>query len=172
MKARHLSFVAAVILALPVQATMIQNGASFPQWELADHTGARVSSASLAGKPYLLWFYPAAMTPGCTAEGRALRDEFEAYRAAGIEILGVSFDAPDANRRFVEKESFPFRLLSDSDRALGIKVGAATSTKQGYARRISYLVGADGKVIKAYEDVRPAEHASQVLADFAASQRR
>jgi len=152
--------------ALPASAQMIAKGAAFPAWNLQDHTDKSVSSTDLAGKPYLLWYYPAALTPGCTTEGRELRDRSEEYKAAGIEVLGVSFDAPAANQRFVETESFPFRLLSDSDKTLAIEVGAATSSSQGYAKRISYLVGADGNVIEAYDDVKPAEHAAQVLADF------
>jgi peroxiredoxin Q/BCP len=156
-------------IAAPAGAAMVDAGKSFPAWKLTDHTGTSVSSDQLAGKAYLVWFYPAAMTPGCTAEGRGLRDEIDAYRSAGIEILGVSFDRPEDNRRFVESESFPFRLLSDSDRKLALAVGAATAADQGYARRISYLVGPDRKVIEAYDQVNPTEHAAEVLADYAAS---
>jgi len=59
-----------------------------------------VTSRDLAGKPYLLWFYPRAMTPGCTAEGDALRDQFAAFQARGVDILGVSFDVPADNATF------------------------------------------------------------------------
>ena len=160
-----------IILALATSADagMIEEGSIFPAWTLTDHTGASLASTDLAGKAYLLWFYPKAMTPGCTVEGRSLRDEIDAYRAAGIEILGVSFDSPEDNQQFVTAESFPFRLLSDRDRKLALAVGAATSADQGYARRISYLVGAEGKVIEAYDSVNPTDHASEVLADFAAA---
>ena len=152
-------------------AGMVAEGSPFPAWKMTAHNGDVVASSDLAGKPYLLWYYPAAMTPGCTAEGRALRDEHEAYRAAGIEVLGASFDPPDENRAFVEAESFPFLLLSDADKKLAQAVGAATSAQQGYARRISYLVGPDGRVIKGYSEVSPTEHAAEVLADYAAALR-
>lgn len=151
------------------RAGIVSEGSPFPAWKMTAHTGDTVASADLAGKPYLLWFYPAAMTPGCTAEGRGLRDEYEAYQAAGIAVLGASFDPPKENRAFVEAESFPFLLLSDLDKQLAMAVGAATSAQQGYARRISYLVGPDGNVIKAYTEVSPSEHAAEVLADYAAS---
>jgi peroxiredoxin Q/BCP len=148
---------------------LLQPGAPFPSWELADHTGAKVTSQAMAGKPYLLWFYPKAMTPGCTAEGHGLRDQAAAFQAQGVEILGVSFDTPADNATFVRAEGFPFRLLSDRDRKLAIAVGAASDASQPVARRISYLVGPDGKVVKAYAQVTPATHAQDVLADIASN---
>ncbi len=144
---------------------MLAAGDRFPAWTLVDQTGAVLSSRDLAGKRYLLWFYPKAMTPGCTAEGKGLRDNFPALHAAGVEILGVSFDAPRDNAAFVEAQSFPFRLLSDRQRALAVAVGAADSVDQPVARRISYLIGPDGRVLRAYDAVDPAAHARQVLAD-------
>ena len=155
-----------VLVSVAAAGDLLQPGATFPQWELTDHTGTLVSSRALAGKTYLLWFYPKAMTPGCTAEGDALRDQFAAFRQRGVEILGVSFDAPADNATFVRQQSFPFRLLSDRDRRLAIAVGAASDASQPVARRISYLVGPDGKVAKAYGDVTPATHAQQVLGDL------
>lgn len=149
-------------------AAMLTAGDTFPTWSLRDQTGATVSSKDLAGKTYLLWFYPRAMTPGCTAEGNALRDDYPALSQAGIEILGVSFDEPAANAEFVETQGFPFRLLSD-DGTLAVQVGAADSREQSAARRISYLVGPDGKVVKAYPNVSPAAHAREVLADATAA---
>jgi len=148
-------------------STMLQPGATFPAWELTDHTGAQVSSRDLAGKPYLLWFFPKAMTSGCTAEGDALRDHFDGFKTKGVEILGVSFDTPEDNAKFVREQSFPFRLLSDRDHKLAADVGAVYVQMQPYSSRVSYLVGADGKVVKAYDSVTPASHAQQVLDDLA-----
>ena len=147
-------------------ARFLKEGDPFPTWSLRDQTGTVVTSQSLAGKPYLLWFYPKAQTPGCTTEGRGLRDRFEEFRTRGVEILGVSFDPPAANAEFVKAEGFPFRLLSDTDHALARAVGAATSDRQSFASRISYLVGADSKVRKVYDEVTPATHAKDVLADL------
>ena len=146
-------------------ADMLKAGDPFPAWSLLDQTGATLTSRDLAGKTYLLWFYPKAMTPGCTAEGQGLRDHFTAFRSAGIEIIGVSFDDPKDNATFVQQQQFPFRLLSDRERTLAAAVGAADSRDQPVARRISYLVGPDGKVRHAYAAVSPATHAQQVLAD-------
>lgn len=147
---------------------MLSAGDTFPTWSLRDQTGATVSSQDLAGKTYLLWFYPKAMTPGCTAEGNGLRDDYPALSQAGVEVLGVSFDEPAANAEFVRAQGFPFRLLSD-DGSLAVQVGAAESREQSAARRVSYLVGPDGKVVKAYPNVSPAAHAREVLADATAA---
>jgi thioredoxin-dependent peroxiredoxin len=144
---------------------MLKAGDAFPAWTFKDQTGAVVKSADLAGKSYLMWYYPKALTPGCTREGCELRDSFAAFQKAGVEVLGVSFDDPAKNAEFVATHRFPFRLLSDSDKTFAVQVGAADSTSRLFARRISYLVGPDGKVRFAYADVDPATHASQVLAD-------
>ena len=163
-----------VLGLLAVNATMVQGagllkvGDPFPTWSLVDHAGKKLSSADLAGKKYLLWFYPKAMTPGCTAEGDGLRDTFADLQRAGVEVLGISFDQPQDNARFVQEQQFPFRLLSDTDRSLALAVGAADSPQQPVARRISYLVGADGKVLHAYGAVNPSTHAEEVLHDLAA----
>ena len=77
----------------------------------------------------------------------------------------MSFDSPDKNRKFAEKNELPFRLLSDSDHELAKSVGAARALMP-FAKRISYLVGSDGKVLKAYPDVTPKTHAQEVLEDY------
>ena len=166
---RIVALIAGLILVVAAAgaAEMLKPGDVFPAWSLVDQTGATVASSDLAGKTYLLWFYPKAMTPGCTAEGKGLRDNYPALQAAGVEIVGVSFDAPKDNAAFVREYQFPFRLLSDSNRTLAATVGAAESREQPVARRISYLVGPDGKVRRAYDAVNPATHAQQVLADLA-----
>lgn len=161
-----------VLLAAPVVAGgMLAAGDPFPAWSLLDHTGKPVKSTDLRGKIYLLWYYPKAMTPGCTKQGCTLRDSFADFSKRNVEVLGVSFDDPKSNAEFVAKERFPFRLLSDTDRSLGVQVGAADSPSRLFARRISYLVSAEGKVLKAYEKVDPSRHAEEVLADIDALMR-
>ena len=109
------------------------------------------------------------MTPGCTTEGDGLRDSFAAFQERRVEIFGVSFDPPAQNKAFVEAERFPFRLLSDDKRSLAVAVGAADSSAQPVARRISYLVGPDGRVRAVYGSVTPATHAKDVLVDLPAA---
>jgi peroxiredoxin Q/BCP len=160
------SLVLLVVLLAATAAAALRPGDKFPDWQLVDHTGATVRAKDLRGTRYLLWFYPKAMTPGCTAEGQGLRDEYDTFQRQGVAVFGVSFDAPADNARFVAAERFPFKLLSDSQRALATQVGAADSTSAVAARRISFLVGADGTVLEVYETVQPASHARDVLNDL------
>ena len=80
-------------------------------------------------------------------------------------MVGVSYDTPEKNRKFVEKNALPFLLLSDRNHELAKSVGASR-TLIPFAKRISYLVGADGNVLVAYPDVDPATHADEVLEDY------
>src|SRR5215831_5235210 len=83
-------------------AALLKAGDAFPAWSLTADTGATMSSKDLAGKTYVLWFFPKAMTPGCTAEGRSFRDEAGAFQQEGVTILGMSFVVgPDGTVRQV-----------------------------------------------------------------------
>ena len=97
-----------------------------------------------------------------------MRDRASDVEAAGITVLGVSFDSVEDNRAFAEKFDFPYLLLCDTDRALGMAYGAARSADEGYAKRISYLIGEDGKVLLAYPKVDPKGHIDQLLNDVKA----
>jgi peroxiredoxin Q/BCP len=98
-----------------------------------------------------------------------LSDHADRLDAAGLQVLGISFDGVDENRAFAEKFGFPFRLLCDVDRSVGMAYGAADGPKAGYAKRVSYLIGEDGRVLKAYPKVDPKTHLDRVLSDLAAS---
>jgi peroxiredoxin Q/BCP len=95
-----------------------------------------------------------------------LRDRWSEVEARGLEVLGASFDGIEENRAFAKKFSFPFRLLCDVDRRLGLAYGAADAPDAAYARRISYVIGEDGKILLAYPKVRPDQHLDRVLADL------
>lgn len=85
-------------------------------------------------------------------------------------MLGASFDTIDENRAFAEKFSFPFLLLCDVERDIGLKYGATEEKESVYAKRISYLIGPDGSIAKVYAKVAPAAHPAQVLEDLIALQ--
>jgi peroxiredoxin Q/BCP len=80
-------------------------------------------------------------------------------------VLGASFDTVAENAAFAKKFSFPFPLLCDTDRELGLAYGACDDAKAGYAKRISYLIDEQGKILKAYAKVQPADHPDEVLRD-------
>ena len=87
--------------------------------------------------------------------------------SSGIVVLGVSFDDVVANAAFAMKNRFPFKLLCDTDRKIGLAYGACSDARAGYPMRISYLIDAEGKIAVVYPKVNPADHATQVLADAA-----
>ena len=88
-------------------------GQKAPDFTLADATGKDVSLASLRGKPVVLYFYPKDDTPGCTKEACTFRDQYEDFREAGAEVLGVSSDSSESHQKFAARYKLPFTLLSD-----------------------------------------------------------
>ena len=95
-----------------------------------------------------------------------MRDHADRVEAAGPQVLGISFDSVEENRAFAEKFDFPFRLLCDIDRSVGMAYGAADAPDAGYAKRISYLIDEDGRILHAYPEVDPKTHLDQVLGDL------
>lgn len=142
----------------------LQRGAAAPDFACADATGATRALADYRGKHVLVWFYPKADTPGCTAQGCGLRDRFADFMDRGCVVLGVSVDAAAANAAFAQKHGFPFPLLCDVDRALAQAYGAADAADAKFARRAAALIGPDGKVVQYWSKVDPATFAEQALA--------
>ena len=131
---------------------------------------AKVLSVDDAGQPVkfaefyrqgvtLIYFYPKADTPGCTAQACSLRDSFEALKSRGVQILGVSEDKPEAQKRFREKYKLPFVLVADSDGVVARAFGVPTFL--GFAKRQSFLVK-NGKVVWRNLNVTPATHVAEV----------
>lgn len=147
---------------------MLKPGDLAPDFKVRTHTGQTVILSEFEGKNVLLWFYPKADTPGCTIEGKGLTADHAKFEDKNTVVLGVSFDTVDENHAFATKFHFPYLLLCDTDRRIGIEYGACDSPTAPNARRISYLIGPDRKIRKAYDKVQPAEHPAQVLADLGA----
>jgi len=101
-------------------------------------------------------------------EGKGFRDRIREFESAGATILGASFDTAPENKAFADKFSFPFPLLCDTDRAIGMAYGACDDPKAEHAKRISILIGPDRKIVKVYDPVKPASHPGEVLEDLAA----
>jgi thioredoxin-dependent peroxiredoxin len=145
---------------------MLTAGDSAPDFTVMTHEGKPLTLSSLHGHKVLLWFFPKADTPGCTAEGCSIRDQFSYYQENDVVVLGVSFDNVEDNAAFVKKFNFPFALLCDADRKIGLAYGACDNPKARYADRISYLIDEQGKIARAYPQVNPRDHAAQVLVDL------
>jgi peroxiredoxin Q/BCP len=138
-----------------------------PSFDLPDQHGQSVSSADLAGNPYVLYFYPKDDTPGCTTEACGFRDALSEFEAAGVTVLGVSPDSPASHKKFADKFGLTFQLLSDPDKQLAKAYGIWV-LKKNYGRefmgieRSTFLVGADGRIKQTWRRVRVNGHVAAV----------
>ena len=140
-------------------------------FKLLNQDGETVSSDDFAGRRLVMFFYPAAMTPGCTLESCDFRDTYGEFTAAGYDIVGVSPDKPSRNAKFKEKEGLNFDLLSDEDHALADELGA-WGEKTSYGKtsvgliRSTFVLGPDGAVEKAYRNIKATGHVARVKEDL------
>jgi thioredoxin-dependent peroxiredoxin len=138
-----------------------------PDFTLTSDTGDQVTLADLRGHKVILYFYPAAMTPGCTTQACDFTDSLESLRAAGYEVLGVSPDQPAKLARFRERDSLGFPLLSDPDRRVLAAYGAF-GEKKLYGRtvqgviRSTFVIDEEGKVEVAHYNVRATGHVAKL----------
>ncbi|MFS0712595.1 thioredoxin-dependent thiol peroxidase [Microbacterium sp. 2P01SA-2] len=149
--------------------TRLEPGDPAPAFTLDDQDGSTVSLSDLRGRRTVVFFYPAAMTPGCTREACDFRDSVESLRAAGIEVLGVSRDDEAKLRRFREQEQLTYPLLSDPDHALHEAYGA-WGEKKNYGKtvegviRSTFVIDADGRIEHALYNVKATGHVARVRA--------
>ena len=149
----------------------LQPGSPAPAFSTTDQDGKTHTNQTLLGTRYLLYFYPRDLTPGCTTEACALRDEHEQFTKLNTLVFGISPDGEESHRKFIDKHRLPFSLLVDEDHAIAEAFGVWGEKKfMGRTfdgvHRMSFLIGIDGKIEKTYAKVKPAEHAQQVLTDL------
>jgi thioredoxin-dependent peroxiredoxin len=144
---------------------LLKAGDLAPDFTLPADDGGQLELSQLRGRRVLLWFFPEADTPGCSLEGRSLRDHQEYFDQNAIEVLGVSFNSVAENAVFARKYDFGFRLLSDTTHQVAVAYGACDSAKARSPERMSFLIDADGRIERLYDKVDPRNHAAQVLAD-------
>lgn len=139
-----------------------------PDFSLPADDGSTVSLSDLAGRRFVLYFYPKDMTSGCTTEACEFRDLAPEYDAAGVRVIGVSPDPVASHVRFRDAHGLPFTLLSDPDHAAARAYGVWVQ-KSMYGRtymgieRSTFVIGPDGRIERALYRVRPKGHAESVL---------
>lgn len=147
---------------------MLNVGDRAPDFSGVDQNGKSVRLGDLKGSKVVLYFYPKDMTPGCTVEACAFRDGFKALKKKGAVVLGVSKDSALSHKKFIEKYDLPFSLLADESGEI-VKAYGAWGEKSMYGKkymgilRITYVIGADGRVAAVFPKVKPATHAEEVL---------
>jgi len=146
----------------------LKEGDVAPEFTVATG-GGKISLADYLGKNVILYFYPRDDTPGCTKEACAFRDEFAQFKKRGAVVLGVSPDSVKSHDKFVEKFKLPFALLADDDKKI-VQAYGVWGEKSFMGRkylgvfRVTFLIGPDGKIRKIWPQVKPEEHAAEVLA--------
>lgn len=148
----------------------LEIGAKAPSFSLPDQDGKIHKLSDYSGKWLLLYFYPKDATPGCTIEACSFRDSFQATREAGIAVVGVSVDSVASHAKFATRHKLPFTLLADQEKKM-VEAYGVWGKKKFMGReylgtsRNSFLIRPDGKIAKIYENVKPASHAQEVIAD-------
>ena len=154
------------------RAAMLSVGAPAPDFHSQVVSGDQLAPVGLAdfhGRKLVLYFYPKDNTPGCTKEACAFRDGYARFQAAGIAVLGCSIDSPESHKAFIRKYRLPFPLLLDPDRSIARAYGAENGIPiLGLDRRITYVIGEDGRISKVYPSVDPGVHAKQIVHDLGA----
>jgi thioredoxin-dependent peroxiredoxin len=151
--------------------TRLAPGDTAPDFTLPDAQGNAVSLSSLRGKRVIIYFYPAAMTPGCTKEACDFRDSLSSLAAAGFAVIGISPDSPAKLAKFAERDGLTFPLLSDPDHKV-LDAYGAYGEKMLYGKksvgviRSTFVVDPDGKIEKAQYAVKATGHVARLRAEL------
>lgn len=147
--------------------TRLEPGTPAPDFTLPDQDGSPVSLVDLRGQKVVLYFYPAAMTPGCTTQACDFRDSIASLSGAGYTVLGVSRDEPAKLKEFAERDALPFRLLSDPDKAVHEAYGV-WGEKKNYGKviegviRSTFVIDEQGTIQKAMYNVKATGHVARL----------
>lgn len=147
---------------------VLQEGTLAPEFELNDSQGNTHKLSDYRGRTIVLYFYPRDNTPGCTKEACSFRDSYQDFRIEGAEVIGISPDSEKSHTNFIDKFELPFTLLSDPDHKVCEAFGA-WGLKKNYGReyegvfRTTFVIGPDCMIKKVFKNVKPSEHALEVL---------
>jgi thioredoxin-dependent peroxiredoxin len=147
---------------------MIEEGKPAPDFELPTDSGETIKLSDLRGKPVVLYFYPKDDTPGCTTQACGIRDAYDEFERAGAVVLGVSPDDERSHVKLKDKYELPFTLLADTDHSVAEQYGVwgqktFAGKKYRGINRSTFVIDADGNVKRVMHDVKPANHADDVL---------
>lgn len=141
----------------------IKEGDKAPDFKARTEDGKEVRLSDFLGKKnVVLYFYPKDDTPGCTKEACSFRDDFNKFSDRDTVILGVSVDSAESHNKFKEKFKLPFPLLVDEEKGLAKTYGALG--EKGYASRVTFLIGKDGRIKRAFPKVQVDGHSAELLA--------
>jgi thioredoxin-dependent peroxiredoxin len=146
-------------------------GDAAPVFTLTSDTGETVSLEDLRGQKVIVYFYPAAMTPGCTKQACDFTDSLDSLKASGYEVLGISPDKPEKLAKFRARDSLTITLLSDADKSV-MKAYGAYGLKKLYGKEVegvirsTFVVGADGKIELAQYNVKATGHVAKLRKDL------
>ncbi len=149
----------------------LQQGDTIPPFTTVDQDENTVSSSDMTGKKSIVFFYPRANTPGCTAEACNLRDNYKVLQDKGFQLFGVSADTPKKQKNFADKYELPFPLLADEDKSVINAFGVWGPKKfQGKdydgIHRTTFLIDENGKVERVISKVKTKDHAAQILEEI------
>lgn len=148
--------------------TTLKKGDKAPSFSGIDQDGKSIQLADYVGKKLVVFFYPKASTPGCTAEACDLRDNFERFQANNYELLGVSADSAKAQTKFKEKYELPFPLLADEDKSV-IQAFGVWGPKKFMGKeydgiyRTTFVIDENGIIDEVIDKVQTKDHASQII---------
>ncbi len=148
--------------------TSLKIGDNAPQFEAKDNAGKTIKLSDYAGKKLVLFFYPKASTPGCTAEACDLRDNYKTFLSKGYDVLGVSADSAKRQQNFINKNNLPFSLLADEDKTV-IEAFNVWGPKKFMGReydgihRTTFVIDEKGVIEDVITKVKTKVHASQIL---------
>ena len=149
-------------LGLTREASALSVGDDAPQVTARTQDGVELYLAEVYAKgPTLVYFYPKAGTPGCTAQACSLRDAFPDFSSGGVQIIGVSADSVEGQKKFAEEYNLPFTLLADTDLAVAKAFGVPTMPLIGVPKRQSFIIK-DGKIVWIVESAKTGDHAAEV----------
>ena len=147
-------------------------GKKIPAFSGSATGGTTISTASLKGQRFVLFFYPRANTPGCTVESKDFRDLHASFRRRKVRVIGISRDTLAAQEKFKEKFDFPFELIADPDETICNQFGVMKD-KNMYGKKVrgiersTFLVDGNGKLLKEWRKVKVDGHAQEVLDSLA-----